>query len=105
MAQRSFPRIKRRVNCDLTVGGKRYVGVALELSPKGFFVQTTAKPDIGERVRIELRTAGDTRASLDAEVANRREAPRRLASVTHSGLGFRLTAPPEDYYQFLATLS
>lgn len=105
MTRREFPRAKRRVNCDVSVEGARYKGVVLELSPKGFFIQTTANAQIGARLWVELRLGVKDVVQVEATVANRRVTPARLATVTRGGLGCRLTAPSEAYYQYLASLN
>ena len=104
MRKRVFPRVKRRVNCNLHISGERYVGVARDLSPRGFFVQTNATPPIGAKVVVKLRgTSGDF--EVEATVANRREIPRRLASVARGGIGCAVTTAPEDYFHFLWSIS
>ena len=103
-AERAFPRIKRRVNCDVEVSGNSHVGVVLDLSPGGFFVQTTAPAQIGSKVVIKLHDQ-DGPISVEATVANRRKIPQRLATVARGGLGCALRTPPEDYFQFLGSLT
>ncbi len=58
MKQREFTRIKRRINCHIDIEGRQHMGVALDISPKGFFVQTGANPSIGARVAVVLRHTG-----------------------------------------------
>ena len=104
-SNRAHPRLKRRLNCDVSVGGTQYVGVVLDLSPGGFFVQTGALPAVGATVDITLRRGQGPPIELQARVANRRPVPRRLASVARGGLGCSLSSPPESYYQLLGNLS
>lgn len=104
-AKRSYARIKRRLNCDVSVSGTQYVGVVLDLSPGGFFVQTGAAPDVGSIVDITLRQGEGPAIELQAKVANRRSVPRRLTSVARGGLGCSLSAPPESYFRLLGSLS
>jgi hypothetical protein len=103
--RRKFPRIKRRVNCEVSIDGRRHVGVVLDLSPGGFFVQTRASPPVGAEIVVHLRRASDDGVEVQAKVANRRPTPARLASVARGGIGCALTAPPETYFAFLQALS
>lgn len=105
MQRRAFPRLKRRVNCDLYVGDRRHVGVAQELSPRGFFVQTAASPHVGSHVVIRLHQAGGDSVEVGVKVANRRRVPSRLAAVARGGVGCTLDRAPEAYYRLLAELS
>ena len=93
------------MNCNVRFAGNQHVGVVLDLSPGGFFVQTNAKVRLGSKVVVVLhRNAGDP-VEVEATVANRREAPRRLASITRTGFGCALRTPQEDYYRFLGPIS
>ncbi len=103
--KRAFERIKRRVNCDVIVAGARHVGVVLNLSPKGFFVQTGAAADIGAKVGVTLQTHEGETVEVQAVVTNRRRIPRRLVSVERGGFGCALKGPSEDYYQLLADIN
>jgi len=103
--KRAFPRLKRRVSCDVRVDGTRHVGVVLDMSPGGFFVQTSAMPAVGSTLDVTLRQGSSPPVELRARVANSRQVPRRLASVARGGVGCSVTAPPEAYYQLLGSLS
>ncbi len=105
MNQRKFPRIKRRVNCEVSVDGQRHVGVVLDLSPGGFFVQTRAAPPIGADIVVHLRRTSSDGVEVQAKVANRKATPPRLASVARGGIGCQLTAPPETYFALLEALT
>ena len=102
--KRDFQRIKRRVNCAVRVGSKQHVGVVMNLSPGGFFVQTGAIVAIGARVAVALQGRSGETVQVDATVTNRREIPRRLATIARGGLGCKLTSPGESYYQLLAKI-
>jgi hypothetical protein len=103
--RRKFPRIKRRVNCEVSVDGRRHVGVVLDLSPGGFFVQTRATPEVGADIVVHLRRASNDGVAVQAKVANRKVTPARLATVARGGIGCELTAPPETYFALLEALS
>jgi len=104
-AERQFPRLKRRVNCNVHIDGGEHVGVVLELSPDGFFVQTNANAELGSKVVIVLNGSAGDPIEVEATVANRRRIPRHLASVTRNGFGCALRTPQETYYQFLGSIS
>ncbi len=103
--KRAFSRIKRRVNCNLAVRGREHVGVAIDLSAKGFFLQTSATADIGEQVDVVLQHRGGEAIRVSATVTNRRKIPQQLVSIARGGLGCRLESAPEDYYQLLADIN
>ncbi|MCP4007474.1 MAG: PilZ domain-containing protein [bacterium] len=93
------------MSCDLTVGDSRHVGVVLDLSPRGFFVQTGASVDIGAKVDVALCGRDGAMVEVEAVVTNRRKIPPQLASVARGGLGCCLKTTPEDYYRLLANIS
>ena len=104
MQRRAFQRLNRRVNCDVVLKDDRHVGVVLNLSPRGFFVQTQASPPIGSTVAIELRQDDGADVCVEAKVANKRVVPRRMASVARGGIGLIIVTPPEEYYALLGDL-
>ena len=77
MAKRRAERIRRRVTCELQLGGRSYRGIVLDLSETGVFVQTEATPPPGARLRIKLHAAGGIEFEVDATVARRQVAPPR----------------------------
>lgn len=103
--ERQFPRLKRRVNCNVQSEGSQHVGVALDMSPGGFFVQTNATVRLGSTVVIVLHGASGDPIEVEATVANRRRMPRRLATVTRNGFGCSLSTPHEDYFRLLGKIS
>ena len=81
------------------------MGVVMDLSPGGFFVQTGARPEIGSRVDVALRGRDGSTVDVQATVTNRRRVPSRLMSVARGGVGCKIDAPPEDYFRLLGELS
>ena len=104
MIKRRFPRIKRRLSCEVSIDGRRRVGLVLELSRGGFFVQTRAAAKVGARVLVHLWDQPDHVVEVPARVANRRAIPPQLRSVAHGGIGCAITAPPEAYFKLLHAL-
>ncbi len=106
MNKRREPRIKKRLACALWIKGVRQHGIVLDLSSKGLFVQTSAKPSPGEAVRIELVLPGQSKAtSLMATVARVRTVPPALLAVAQGGIGLQLQNPPEEYFVFVGKVA
>jgi hypothetical protein len=106
MDKRREARTKKRLGCALFIKGVRQHGIVLDVSSKGLFVQTNAKPAPGDSVRIELTLPGQTRVTtLEATVARVRIVPPQLLSVAQGGIGFLLQNPPEEYFVFVGKLA
>lgn len=105
MNQRRSRRLKRRVTCDISVHDSRHTGVAVELSPHGFFVQTLAAPAVGSTVRVTLRPPGALEIEVKAKISYRRVLPRMLSVATRGGLGCAIVAPSEGYRELLGELT
>ena len=106
MDKRREPRMKKRIACALWIKGVRQHGIVLDLSSKGLFVQTSAKPAPGESIRIELTLPGQTRpTSLMATVARVRMVPPALLTVAQGGIGLTLENPPEEYFVFVGKVA
>jgi hypothetical protein len=102
VANRGAERTKQRAACTLTLDGRRHNGFVLDLSQSGMFIQTSATPDIGQRLDIEVVIRGETLA-MHVEVVRRKAVPPQLLTVAHGGIGVRILAAPEQYYQLLTT--
>jgi hypothetical protein len=106
MEKRREPRMKKRLACALWIKGVRQHGIVLDLSSKGLFVQTSAKPTPGDSVRIELTLPGETRiTTLMATVARVRMVPSALLAVAQGGIGLLLQNPPEEYFVFVGKVA
>jgi hypothetical protein len=104
--QRREPRMKKRIACALWINGVRQHGIVLDLSSKGLFVQTSAKPAPGENVRIELVLPGQNKpTTLMATVARVRTVPPALLAVAQGGIGLKLQNPPEEYFVFVGKVA
>jgi hypothetical protein len=98
--------MKKRIACALWIKGVRQHGIVLDLSSKGLFVQTSAKPSPGEAVRIELVLPGQTKpTTLMASVARVRTVPPALLAVAQGGIGLVLQNPPEEYFVFVGRVA
>jgi len=106
MDNRREPRLKKRIACALTIKGIRHHGIVMDLSSKGLFVQTSAKPKPGEEVRIELTLPGQEKPTLlHATVARVRMVPPALLAVAQGGVGFKLHNPPAEYFVFVGKIA
>ena len=106
MDKRREPRLKKRIACALWIKGVRQHGIVLDVSSKGLFVQTSAKPAPGESLRIELTLPGETRVTtLMATVARVRMVPSALLTVAQGGIGLLLQNPPEEYFVFVGKVA
>lgn len=100
MAGRGAERTRQRAACTLTLDGRRHNGFVLDLSQSGLFIQTSATPEIGQRLDIEVVIRGET-LPMHVEVVRRKAVPPQLLTVAHGGIGVRILAAPEEYYQLL----
>jgi PilZ domain-containing protein len=104
-SRRVMDRIRRRMPCELFVRDHWHSGLVLDLSARGFFVQTNAKPNPRERFELRLTCDGSEALDLLVEVARLRKAPPTLVSAVHGGTGVRIVIAPEEYYQFLSRIA
>ena len=106
MDKRREARTKKRLACTLFIKGIRQHGIVMDVSSKGLFVQTSAKPKPGEDVRIELTLPGQPRpTTLAATVVRVRVVPPQLLSVAQGGIGVQLQNPPEEYFVFVGKVA
>jgi Tfp pilus assembly protein PilZ len=106
MDKRREPRTRKRIACTLFIKGVRQHGIVMDVSSRGLFVQTSAKPKPGDDVRIELTLPGQARPTqLMAKVVRVRMVPPQLLSVAQGGIGLELQNPPEEYYAFVGQVA
>ena len=97
------PRYRKRVPCQLVIGGGSHPGMVLNVSRGGLFVQTSARARPGDRVRIALNTSPSrSTIGLEARVVWKRVSPPQLQSVTQGGVGLEIQLASEAWYDFLA---
>jgi len=101
MDRRRTERAKLRAPCALALDGRRHNGFVLDISLSGLFIQTSAKPELGQRLDVELVLGGKT-LPMHVEVARRRNVPPQLLTVAHGGIGARILSAPEEFYQLLS---
>src|SRR5262249_21997214 len=96
-------RKKRRIPCQLWVGEREHSALILDLSPSGLFVQTHARAQRGERLRLHF-AHDDAMLELKVEVVRTKAVPQGLLAATKGGMGVRIVHAPEEYYGLLAGL-
>jgi Tfp pilus assembly protein PilZ len=102
---RRAERTRKRLPCALFVEKRRHAGMVLDLSANGLFVQTSAAPEVGERVTLECHLPNQEQpARLETRVARRKLVPPKLRTVAQGGLGLRIENAPEPYYAFVAEI-
>jgi hypothetical protein len=101
MERRKAERLQQRLICELVIADRRHAGVVVDLSQAGLFVQTSACPPPGERVRVTLRPSDGADIELEASVARRYLVPRRPATVARGGIGLRIESASDDYLELI----
>jgi hypothetical protein len=99
-----FDRYRHRVTCDLVLEGTRHRGIVTDVSASGLYVCTKERSDPGATVRLVLHEDNEE-LELDACVVREHRTSRHYTTGIPSGLGVRIVAAPESYFQLLARLS
>ena len=96
-------RKKRRIPCQLWVGEREHSALILDLSPSGLFIQTHAKVQRAELLRIQF-SREDVPLELKVEVVRIKQVPPNLLAAAKGGIGVRIISAPEEYYGLLTSL-
>src|SRR5262245_3205812 len=96
-------RKKRRIPCQLWVGEREHSALILDLSPSGLFIQTHARTQRRERLRLQF-SHEDVLLELKVEVVRTKQVPPNLLAAAKGGIGVRIISAPEEYYGLLAGL-
>jgi hypothetical protein len=103
--KRSFERKKRRYLVEFTLEGTACSGFTNDVSPNGIFVRSNRLPDPGVAVSLNLHLPEGKHVVLRGKVVRSFRVPAALSRLIPSGFAIQLSDSPEDYFQFLATLS
>jgi hypothetical protein len=104
--RRQARRIKKRIPCEILLGGEWQQALVLDISANGLFIQTRRSITPDTEVEVRLRPPGRSEAiELRAAVAWARRVPPRLASVAVAGLGLEVRGAPNAYYELVAEIS
>lgn len=99
------PRKRRRFLVEFEAAGTKHTGFTHDMSPSGLFVCSIRAPKPGTAVSMTLRSSKDKDVTLQGVAVRSFRGPASLAAVMPSGFGVQFSqAPPEDYFQLLATL-
>ncbi len=105
MAGRIFERKRRQMPCTLALDGRNHGGLILDVSPGGFYIQSSAKIKPGDQFEIQMTIPGvEGRHRLQVEVVRKVVVPALLLKVARGGVGVRIINAPEAYYQFMDDL-
>ncbi len=99
-----FSRFRHRVVCDLIVAGASHRAIVTDVSASGLYVRTQEKAAPGSALRLVLHE-DEGLFELDAQVVREHRLSQHHATGIPSGLGVRIVAAPEAYFQLLAKLS
>jgi len=102
LEKRKQRRTRKRLSCELVIGESRETVLVRDLSPGGLFVQTRAKVDPSQRVRLVFSAQADLPGmELEARVMRKRHTPPRLQSSVPSGVGLEVLDPPAAYLELV----
>lgn len=101
MSGRRSNRTKHRTPCGVTIDGRRHSGFLIDYSMTGMFIQTSARPNVGQRLDLELILRGH-KLPMHVEVARRKTVPAQLRAVARGGIGVRILSVPESFYSLIA---
>lgn len=105
MPGRVLERKKRRLPCSIRNQSQRFSGMVVELSATGLFLQTRARVDLGDDLELEVSVPCRAEPiSLTVSVVREKRVPARLRSVAQGGIGTRILAAPEAFYEYLLSL-
>lgn len=104
MERRKAERLKQRLTCELVIADRRHAGIVVDISQTGLFVQTSACPPPGERVRVTLRPSDGAEIEVEASVARRYLVPKRLVTVARGGIGLRIESASDDYLELIRSV-
>ncbi|MGH9364940.1 MAG: PilZ domain-containing protein [Thermoanaerobaculia bacterium] len=103
--RRKFERKKRRLTVEFQWNNHESTGFTYDISPTGMFVRSVRIPGLGMRLKSRLLLPNAKPVHLVGTVVRALRVPTSLARAVPSGFGFRMVEqPPEEYFQFLATL-
>jgi hypothetical protein len=96
-------RKKRRIPCTLWVGEREHSALVLDLSPSGMFIQTHARTQRGERLRLQL-SHEKTRIEMKIEVVRMKQVPPNLVAAAKGGIGVRIVEAGPAYDALMKAL-
>jgi hypothetical protein len=105
MPTQLHPRVRKRMPCEVSIGGARHQGFVLNVSRGGLYVQTSAGAEVGDVVGVDLSPpAAGTSIPLEARVVWRRVQRGRAFGVNEGGMGLCIQSAPSAYDALLDDL-
>ncbi len=104
MAQRKEKRRKRRLPCDLQIGGKRHEATVIEVSDGGLSVLTAESPELGPEIRVAIKAPGGTPIDVVAVAWDKRRVSPRKGGGPRCRLGLVIVHAPAGYLRLLGDL-
>ena len=102
--KRRQQRAKKRLSCEIVVGGQRYPAIVRDTSPSSLFVQTRAKPEPNTVVELIFRAQGaHPEIRVEAGVARERVVSSQLQTAVPDGIGLELLDRPDGLEALLAS--
>ena len=101
--RRRQSRTRKRIACGVVVDGRRHSGIVLDVSDRGLFVQTSARPRPGTEVDVVLNIPSRKESvTILTVVARQKLVPPQLLTVAQGGIGLQLREdPPVAYHDLL----
>jgi Tfp pilus assembly protein PilZ len=95
------PRFRKRLPCQVKIGGSAHEGWIVNLSRSGLFVQTGVGVRPGEEIEVALQApTASPDLVLRSRVVWRRSVPAPFRDVM-GGIGVQIHSPPESYYSLV----
>ena len=102
--KRAFIREKVRALCRFEIDGQVQSGFLLNLSPRGFFLQTRLRLPAGTELEMNIPDLGPEPIEIVARVIHTTSAHRATSPVETGGIGFEIVSAPEVLYTVLYQL-
>ena len=99
--KRKFNRHDCRIRCIFADEGVERSGFVTDLSASGLFLQTSARPNTGAQISLELDTGEAEPMRLSGTVVRWRKTHRSVLAVLPTGVGVHLDVVPEGYFQMV----
>lgn len=103
MEKRRQQRSRRRITCELVIDGKHHPAIVRDVSRRGLFVQTRARPELNSAIGLVFPAEGDRpEIRVEAGVARERAVPAGLESEVPGGIGLEVLDAPAAYHELVA---
>jgi hypothetical protein len=107
MDRRHEDRFSQRIACKLGLNGRIHLGLVLNVSTRGLFIQTRAKAPSEPNVVVSVELCpprSEQVLTLEALLARQYWVPDQLLSLARGGMGLLIRSVDDAWYQLLAEL-